>query len=95
MELEKKKRQEIEKLLIRVLRRLREVNVLEGGWEGTFVWKVKAAELWATTKSLISTVRQGASGQQDRWYQGVTLAYLRNRKEAPVVGMWEARVSAV
>lgn len=71
------------------------MNVLEGGWEGTFVWKVKAAELWATTKSLISTVRQGASGQQDRWYQGVTLAYLRNRKEAPVVGTWEARVSAV
>jgi len=41
------------------------VNVLEGGWEGTLVWEVKAAELWVTIKSLILTIWEGAAGQWD------------------------------
>lgn len=71
------------------------MEVLEGSWEETFIWEVKAAEIWATTKSLILTVWQGAAGQWDSWWQGMALAYLRDRKEAPVVGTWEARVSVV
>lgn len=81
--------------MIRVLRGLREVSVLEGGWEGTFVWEGKASELWAATKSLILTIQHGALGQGDCWCQGRTLVCLRHRKEAPVFGTWEARVSVV
>lgn len=66
--------------LIRVLGGLREVNVLEVGWEGTLVCEIKAAELWATTKSLSLTIWEGATGQWDSWCQAMTLAYLRNMK---------------
>lgn len=56
------------------------MNVLEGGWEGTLVWEIKAAELCATTKSLTLAIWEGATGQWDSWCQAMTLVYLRNMK---------------
>lgn len=57
----------------------------------TWGWGVKAAELWVTIKSLILTSQRGASGKGPSCCKGMT-GLFENRKEAPVVGTWEARV---